>query len=86
MREATFDAVWATFEWLVVAVGSVAFTGAGIRFEEAGRAALAAANLGSAALDFAVAAALLVLGVYLLGYRQVLPRTLAPFTRDADAD
>ncbi|ESP88221.1 hypothetical protein [Candidatus Halobonum tyrrellensis] len=87
MQDGLFDAVWAAFEWLLVAAGSVAFTGAGIRFEEVGRAALVAANIQHAAVDFLLAAVMLVWGLYLLGYRQVLPRTLAAFgRRNADAN
>ena len=84
MQDRLFDLIWGVFEWLLVALGSVVFTGAGIRFEEVGRAALAAANLQHAAVDFLLAAVMLVWGVYLLGYRQVLPRTLAAVTRNRD--
>ena len=86
MQEATFDAVWAAFEWVVVTAGAVVFTGAGVRFEEIGRTALAAADLQQAGVDFALAAVMLVWGLYLLGYRQVLPRTLAAVSTDADAN
>lgn len=82
----TVDAVWAEFEWLLVTGASVVFTGAGVRFEEVGRAALAAANFQHAAVDFVLAALMLVWGVYLLGYRQVLPRTRAALSLDPPAD
>ncbi|WP_435126661.1 hypothetical protein [Halobaculum sp. D14] len=83
MEETLFDAAWQVAEWLFVAAASVLFTGVGVHFEEAGRAALAAANLNYAAVDLALAALALLWGVYLCGYRQLLPRTRSLF---ANAD
>ncbi|WP_435063567.1 hypothetical protein [Halobaculum sp. EA56] len=69
-----FDAAWVVAEYLFVALASVTLTGIGVHLE---RAAVAAATTApeTAAVDFVLGTIALFWGLYLVGYRQFLPRT-----------
>ena len=69
-----FDTAWVVAEYLAVTLASVALTGVGVHFERAAAAAVATAPE-TAAVDFAIGTLALFWGLYLVGYRQVLPRT-----------
>ena len=69
-----FDAAWAVAEYLVVALASVVLTGIGVHFERAAVAALSTAPE-TAGVDFVLGALALFWGIYLVGYKQFLPRT-----------
>ncbi|GAA0233960.1 hypothetical protein [Halobaculum roseum] len=68
-----FDAAWVAAEYLFVLLASVVLTGIGIHFERAAAATMATAPE-VAAVDAVLGAVALFWGVYLVGYRQALPR------------
>jgi len=68
-----FDTAWVVVEYLAVTLASVALTGVGVYFERAAAAAVVTAPE-TAAVDFAIGTLALFWGLYLVGYRQVLPR------------
>ncbi|SHG41686.1 hypothetical protein [Halobaculum gomorrense] len=75
MQTSLFDTAWAVAEYVFVAAASVALTGIGVVFEQDALAAYAAAQPDFAVVDFALGTLALVWGVYLVGYRQLVPRT-----------
>ncbi|MFC7071046.1 hypothetical protein [Halobaculum lipolyticum] len=69
-----FDAAWAVAEYVAVAAASVVLTGVGVHFERAAVAAMESAPQ-AAGVDFVIGALALFWGLYLVGYKQFLPRT-----------
>lgn len=69
-----FDAAWAVAEYAFVALASLVLTGIGVHFERAAAVAIQTAPE-AAAVDFVIGALALFWGLYLVGYRQFLPRT-----------
>lgn len=68
-----FDAAWIAGEYAFVVLASVVLTGIGVHFERAAAATVATAPE-VAAVDFVLGAIALFWGVYLVGYKQALPR------------
>ncbi|MFC7097502.1 hypothetical protein [Halobaculum marinum] len=69
-----FDAAWAAAEYAFVAFASVALTGIGVHFERAAAVAIQTAPE-TAAVDGVIGLLALFWGLYLVGYKQFLPRT-----------
>lgn len=68
-----FDAAWIAVEYAFVVLASVVLTGIGVHFERAAAATVATAPE-VAAVDFVLGTIALFWGVYLVGYKQALPR------------
>lgn len=75
MQSSLFDTVWMVAEYVVVAAASVLLTATGLMFEHDALTAFAAAQPDFALVDFVLGVLALFWGVYLVGYRQLLPRT-----------
>ncbi|WP_277554632.1 hypothetical protein [Halobaculum limi] len=75
MQSSLFDTAWLVAEYVVVASASILLTVAGVVFEYDALRAFAAAQTNFAVVDFVLGALALFWGVYLVGYRQLLPRT-----------
>ncbi|MFC6787026.1 hypothetical protein ACFQFH_14415 [Halobaculum halobium] len=68
-----FDTAWLAAEYLFVTLASVVLTGIGVHFERAAAATMTTAPE-VAAVDAVIGALALFWGVYLVGYKQALPR------------